>query len=94
MGVVGHRTIGPDSNAAATAPFGHEVDVVPVVFVTRKCLLSTIPALRYMMWVAGYHDSRYACHECTVPQQLPTVNNLVLCPRIYNILLFPFPNSD
>jgi len=75
MGVVGHQTIGPDSNAAATAPFGHEVDVVPVVFVTEECLLSTIPALRDMMGIAGNYASRYACHECTVPQQLPIVNN-------------------
>ncbi|GAF82386.1 unnamed protein product, partial [marine sediment metagenome] len=53
MGVVWHQTIGPDSNAAAIAPFRHQIDVAPIVFVTKKCLLSTIASLRYMMRIAG-----------------------------------------
>jgi hypothetical protein len=80
MGVVGHQTIGPDCNAAATAPFGHQVEVVPVVFIAKKCPLSAIPALRDMMRIAGNHDSCYACHDSKVPHHLPIVNNLVLCP--------------
>jgi hypothetical protein len=81
MGVVGHQTIGPNRNAKPTAPFGHQVEVVPVVLLAKKGLLSSIPALRDMMRIAGNHDSCDACHDSTVTHHLPIVNNLVLCPR-------------
>jgi len=55
--MVGHQTVGPDINTAPTAPFCHQVDVLPIVIVTTKCLLSAIPTLRYMMRVSGNNDS-------------------------------------
>ena len=55
--VVGHQTIGPDSNAAATAPFGHEVAVVPVVFGTKK--MSLVDDCRVALYDVGSREPRF-----------------------------------
>jgi hypothetical protein len=63
MCVIGHQTIGPDINITTTAPFRHQIYVLSVVIITKKCFLPAIPALRYMMWESWNYYPCYTCHN-------------------------------
>ena len=57
MCVVGHQTRSPDATAIAIAPFSHQIDLVAIVLVTKKGLLSTIASL--VLYNAGSRELRF-----------------------------------
>ena len=54
--MVRHQAPCPDINLAFPAPFGHQVEIRKIVFITEERLLTTVTTLRDVMRVAGGHN--------------------------------------
>jgi hypothetical protein len=66
--MVGHQTIGPDINATTTAPFCHQVDVLPY----NHCHKKMFPA----------YDCRVALYDADIREQrfvlcVPSIHNVM-----------------
>jgi len=92
--MVWHQAISPYFNAVFTTPLGHELDVIPVITITEKCILPAVSTLCYMMGIMLCNDSRNTCHASFLYLSTPSVNQkLVWCPLISHIMDVPrFPD--
>jgi len=90
MHMVGHQAIGPDLYLAAVAPFGHQVEILPVITFRKEGLQAAIAALRDVVGDAGDNDSCYACHDKKAISDMIDLSIIKYgVPGITDALLYP-----
>jgi hypothetical protein len=63
MHVVRHQAVRPYFDTAFTTPFGHKLDIVPIIIIAEKCILPAIASLGYMMGIMLYNYSCDTGHD-------------------------------
>ena len=63
VNMIGHKTIRPNLDPSFPTPVGHQFDISRIVFIAKKRLLPTIPALGYVMWQARNDQSCQSSHS-------------------------------
>lgn len=60
--MIGHQAVGPDLATGAPAAFGQPIEIEGVVVLGKKCRLTSVAALGYMMRRSGNNEAGKTGH--------------------------------